>query len=270
MRKLSLREVQLMQLELMRIVDEFCLKNNIRYYLIAGSCLGAIRHGGFIPWDDDIDIALMRDDYDRFIDLFGRSCEHGKYSIQNYFTDSHFVPALSRICIEGTYMDIPSERHLKNRKNTYIDIFPLDNVPDDLKNRKRQKNSLKIIDFLMNLKQYHVYRGTLSERLIKRIVSLMLTVLPLKFLQRVRYRIMTEYSSVETSCVCSTTSKYGYDKQIIDRAVYGEPVRTMFDGIEVNIPRQTETYLRILYGSNYMQLPPEEKRVRPQEVYIGK
>ena len=130
--------------------------------------------------------------------------------------------------------------------------------------------TLKIIDFLMNLKQYHVYRGTLSERLIKRIVSLMLTVLPLKFLQRVRYRIMTEYSSVETSCVCSTTSKYGYDKQIIDRAVYGEPVRTMFDGIEVNIPRQTETYLRILYGSNYMQLPPEEKRVRPQEVYIGK
>lgn len=268
MRKMTLREVQLMQLELMKEVDWICKKYNLVYYLIAGSCLGAVRHGGFIPWDDDIDIAMLREDYDRFVELFGEDADNSRYFIQNYKTEKSFVPALTRICIKNTCVDIPSDRHLKYRKNTYIDVFPLDTVPDDIRLRERQKYRLKLIDRLMNLKQYHIYKGTVSEYIVKKSVALILSVIPLRFLQKLRCRVMTAYSTLEASCVCSTTSKYGYDKQIIAKEIYGNPVRQPFEGIEFNMPERTEDYLKQLYGPNYMQLPPENKRVVPHDVYM--
>ena len=265
--RLSLREVQLMQLELMKEVDSVCRKHNITYYLIAGSCLGAVRHGGFIPWDDDIDIAMMRSDYNRFASIFNKEFDLHKYFLQNYDSDRQFSPALSRICIKGTFVDLKSERHLKTCKNTYIDVFPLDNVPDDEKSRKLHKDRLRILDRLIGLKQYHLYRNTIWERITKSFVSLLLCVLPLRYLQLRRVKEMTRYSSVDTKCVCSTVSKYGYDRQVMDRKIYGVPARIVFEVIEVNVPEYTSEYLQLLYGNNYMQIPPKNKRVQPQTVY---
>ena len=124
MERLSLREVQLMQLELMRQIDRICKKHNIVYYVIAGSCLGAVRHRGFIPWDDDIDIAMMRSEYERFAKIFDEEFDTEKYFLQNYDSDKKFIPALSRICIKGTFVDLKCEKHHKTCKNTYVDLFP--------------------------------------------------------------------------------------------------------------------------------------------------
>lgn len=267
MKELSLREVQLMQLDLMKLVDAFCIEHNIQYYLIAGSCLGAIRHGGFIPWDDDIDIAMMRTDYDRFVELFNSKFTSTEFFLQNSQTDPYFSLSLSRICIKGTFVQIESEKHFKACKNTYIDVFPLDNVPDDEALRAKQMTELKKVDRLIALKEYHLYRKSLFERLAKQFVSSCLSIIPLSFLRKKRYQVMSKYNDIATQCVCSTTSKYGYYKQIIDKNVYGKPRRLVFEGVELNVPEKTNEYLSHLYGINYMQIPPEDKRVKPHKVF---
>lgn len=265
--KLTLKELQELQLNAFMEVDSFCRKNNIIYYLIGGTLLGAIRHGGFIPWDDDMDIAMMRDEYDKFVQIYKTKLENGLF-LQNYHTDIDFSPALSRVCIKGTYVKINSTEHLKFNKNTYIDIFPLDNVPDDDELALKHEKQLKRIDKLISLKLYAVYRNGLLnyKKHIKIIISFFLKVIPLRCLQNKREEIMTKYSNCETNRVCSTVSKYGYKKQIIDRRVYGSPILVKFEGEEFFAPKQYTDYLTQIYG-DYMDLPPEEKRVKPVDVY---
>ena len=114
---MEIRELQLLQLDVMKEIHEVCIKHKIEYYLIAGSVLGAVRHGGFIPWDDDIDIAMMRSQYDEFRSVFYEEFDQTKYFLQDYDTDNEHRPALMRLCIKGTIQDLPYEYHLKNCKN---------------------------------------------------------------------------------------------------------------------------------------------------------
>ena len=267
MKLLSLRELQMLQLDLMKKVDNFCSEHGIEYYLIGGSCLGAVRHKGFIPWDDDIDIAMLREHYDKFVELFQKEFSEQEYFLQNYDTDKEFSPALSRICIRGTLVDIASERHLRTCKNAYIDIFPLDHIPDTVEEREKHRKKLYVIDRLIGLKQYHLYRFTKLEIIAKKIVSLLLSIIPLKCLQRLRVATMTKYKDVLTENVCSTVSKYGYRKQIMSRSIYGKPARMIFEDACLNVPEDTDMYLTLLFGSDYMELPPESKRVAPQTSY---
>ena len=268
MKLLSLRELQMLQLNLMKKVDDFCSRHGIEYYLIGGSCLGAVRHNGFIPWDDDIDIAMLREHYDKFVTLFQKEFSEQKYFLQNYDTDKEFSPALSRICIRGTLVDIKSERHLRTCKNAYIDIFPLDHVPDTIEEREKHRKKLYAIDRLIGLKQYHLYRFTKLEITLKKTVSWLLSLMPLKYLQRLRVATMTKYKDISTENVCSTVSKYGYIKQIMKKSIYGKPVRMLFEGAYLNVPEKTDMYLTLLFGSDYMELPPESKRVEPQTSYM--
>lgn len=268
-RKLELRELQMLQLDVMKEIHKQCVANGIEYYLIAGSLLGAIRHGGFIPWDDDIDIAMMRPHYEKFKALFSKLFDTDKYFLQSYDTDAAFQPALMRVCIKGTYVDVKSQEHLKHCKNTYIDIFPLDNVPDDVSLRVKHAKNLKRIDDVMFAKLYRVYpTNGCAMRLMKKIVSKMLCVVPLKSLQSKRENEMRRYQDVDTECVCSTVSKYGYNRQIMPREIYGTPTTVQFEDTQFMCPKQYLRYLSSLYGDNYMQLPPEEKRIKPQPVYI--
>lgn len=267
LKKLAVREVQLIQLELMKLIDKYCSDHGLKYYLIGGSCLGAVRHKGFIPWDDDIDIALMRKDYDKLVAGLQRYLPKDLYAVQNYETDKAMIPALTRICIIGTFVDIKSEHHLKNWKYTYIDVFPLDNVPDSIPERDKQRKQLQIIDRLIQLKQYHLYRDSVFEVLLKKAVSACLSIIPLKYLQNKRVKTMSKYKGRETINVCSTTSRYGYLKQVINRNIYGEPARLSFEGELFCVPQFYNEYLTHLFGANYMQLPPEDKRVKPQSIY---
>jgi lipopolysaccharide cholinephosphotransferase len=156
MEKLDIKQVQKMQLDVLDMVHGICLKHSIKYYLIGGALIGAIRHKGFIPWDDDIDIGMMRSDYNRFLEICKEELGES-YFLQVYGSDKGYYLPIARICIRGTYIDEYYSAHLKFNKGLYFDIFPLDNIPDDENKRAKQESRLLVIDTLLFFKNCLVY-----------------------------------------------------------------------------------------------------------------
>ena len=268
-RKLDIKELQQLQLLTMKEIHKVCIENNIKYYIIAGSALGAVRHGGFIPWDDDIDIALMREDYERFKVIFYSCFDKEKYFLQDYDSDVDFRPPLMRLCIKGTHLDIECERHWKYCKNAYIDIFPLDNVPNEESLRIEQEKNLLRCKKIINRKLYRIHdTNNFLARFVKRTIGVLLKVIPLSTLQKRYVSEMTKYNNIATECVCSMASQYKYAKQTMHRNIYGTPTLVKFEDAEFFAPENICQYLQQLYGKNYMQIPPVEKRRTPETVYI--
>lgn len=269
MRELTLKEIQASQLELMRKVDKVCREQHINYYLISGSCLGAVRHGGFIPWDDDIDIGMLRCDYERFISGFRDWFDTDRYFLQNEMTDKDFIWSLSRICILGTELDMPWATHLKFNKSMFMDIFPLDNVPDEEKDRDWQRKKIKFYNKLLARKVFSLSGNRVKDE-IKKIVSFCLGWISLSAILIKRREVITRYDKINTKCVCSMASKYGYRKHIMDRNIYGSPIELNFQGEKFCFPENYNEHLRLLFGENYMNLPPVEKREKATKVYVDK
>lgn len=268
-RKLKLRELQLLLLSVMKIIHQFCVKEDIKYYLLGGSMLGAVRHKGFIPWDDDIDIGMPREDYEKFKSLFPQFMDKEKFFLQHAESDRDFSPAIMRLCIAGTILDVKSERHLKNCKNAFIDIFPLDNVPDDKSKRVSQEKNIQRIKRLIDLKLYHIYESNSKFSIYsKELVSFFFRIIPLSYLQKKKEAVMTLYRNEKCENYCSMASQYSYSRQTISKKIYGTPKLIKFEDTELYGAEFPEKYLSHLFGDNYMQLPPEEKRVKPQDVYI--
>ena len=133
MRKLDITEVQALQLSLMKKLHAFMEEKNIKYYMIAGSALGAVRHKGFIPWDDDIDIGLFREDYEKFLNAAKEF--DPQYEIVNHRNAHNCDFCLTRIYIPNTKIDNPVIANTGLDQRLYMDVFPLDNVPDSTDER---------------------------------------------------------------------------------------------------------------------------------------
>lgn len=268
-KELSLRELQMLQLSAMKDIHNMCERLSINYYIIGGTLLGAVRHGGFIPWDDDIDIAMMRPDYERFVQLFNANMNTSKYFLQNFDTDKDFRPALSRVCILGTFLDFKCESHWRYCKCTYVDIFPIDNVPDNEELRLRQDKKLQRQRQLIRRKLYRIHEENSSVViLIKKIVAACLKLYPLSKAQSNVVKTMTLYDGTVTKNVCSMASHYSYDKQNMPRSIYGTPTLIKFEDTSLYGPERVSDYLQKIFGKNYMELPPVEKRDTPTSVYL--
>jgi lipopolysaccharide cholinephosphotransferase len=268
MEKLDIRTLQLIQLEALKEVDRICHAHDITYYFIGGSLIGAVRHQGFIPWDDDIDLAMLRPDYERFTDICKTELNE-KYFLQNEKTDPFFYQTMSRICTLGTFIQEEYSNHIPFNKSVYLDIFPLDKIPEDGEGQKKQASAIRRIDKLIFLKSCYVYdKGFLnSKRIGKKIVQGLLWPLPYHSLMVQREKIIRQYEEAPSSLVCSTASRYRYEKQIhpVDR--FGSPQYLAFEGEYYPVPSDWDGYLKQLYG-NYMQWPPEEKRHPEHDAYF--
>ena len=268
-KKLELNELQGIMLKTIKRIHSFCLENQIKYYIIGGTLLGSIRHEGFIPWDDDIDIAMCRDDFEKFRSLFLQDKSFPDLFLQDYKTDKDFGLSLMRVCIKGTYLDWPAQNHLRNCKNAYIDIFPLDKVPLKEKLQKKQAARIRLINQLCNIKLYKVGESSsFFVSILKHVLHVLLKLIPIKYLVKVRNKVMQKYDNNENlTNVCSMQSHYSYKKQNMNYNIYGQPVLYKFEDTYLMGPQDYDAYLKQLFG-DYMVLPPEDKRPNPLDTYI--
>lgn len=265
MRLLNISEIQSMQLELMKKLHTFLEDNSISYYLIAGSALGAVRHNGFIPWDDDIDVAMFRSDYEKFLSIAMTFCKD--YHVVNYRNSKNCDFGLTRIYFPKTYIEDRSIENTCLDKRLYLDIFPLDNIPDSLKEQNRYEKKIRRIKNIISKIDVRNYDSGKYMLIAKRILSFLLRPIRQNLLKSFE-KMMCKYENIDTLSVCSLCSQYSFKKQAMNKKIYGTPTLRRFEDGEFYFPEKLEKYLITLYGDNYMEIPPVEKRRKGHNIYL--
>lgn len=254
------KKLQQTQMEIMDEVHRVCEKNSIVYYIIGGTALGARRHGGFIPWDLDIDIAMPRKDYDHFMDIWKTEMA-SRFVVRDYNNTEHFTHPHALVCIKNTVLEYIYDKYNRNEENLgiYLDIFPLDKSPEDAWLQKRQAKKLHNISRIKDAKRGYCYRDEFLYRFIKKCISVLIFWTNLDR-QNKRFDIESrKYNEQESTFLCSMSSHYVYSKQCMPASVYGKPSLIAYEGREYYAPEKLDEYLTRIYG-DFMKLPPEEKR----------
>ena len=260
-----LRKVQMTQLEIAKEIRRVCEENNIRYFLADGTFLGAVRHQGFIPWDDDMDLCMLRQDYERFCRIAPEKLDP-KYCLQTWYTDPNYALPFGKVVKRNTvYLEGKKSGRLKEN-GFYVDIFPVDNVPE---NREERQNLAARLLKLYRVKlmksgyQPWVDNGTFLWK--KRLGYLYYQVLALFASQEKLARdfdaLAAGHPRGRTVCEQAALPKPDY----YDAALFDESAVYAFETEQFVGVKDYDGYLKSLYG-DYMQLPPEDQRENRHQI----
>lgn len=251
----SQKEIKQILLNILKDFASFCDEQNLKYYLAFGTLLGAVRHNGFIPWDDDLDIMMPRHDYEKFIDTYKSNfykCIH----IDN--NNSYFYPFAK---VYDTRTIIKEDIIASTEFGLYIDIFPIDGIADG--NSKIQLFPSVILQKCMRNKYSSLSRkrSRIKQTFIH-ITKFLLKPFSLRFLGKEINKLAKKYSYVECNKVA--VSVWGYDYQVYYKIMLGNGRKIQFEDGYYNAPDDWDAVLKLIYG-DYMMLPPESKRVSVHE-----
>lgn len=250
-RTVGLNEIQNLYYSLFPILEAFLIQHNIKYWAIAGTVLGAVRHEGFIPWDEDIDLGMDRENYEKFL-FVSKKLNNKYFYIENYRYTKHVAHALTRVCFKGTYLvnDTLSDKY---DHAFHIDIFPLDFVPLTTLNQKEQEKKLLFLKNKLYYKTVAYHGGIIKRFGLFLVKSLLVFSSSCKITKKMDYIASKKYTNqVDGHIICSMMSQYSYKKQSINVDIYGIPVRCKFGQINILVPEKTTNYLEKLYGNNFM------------------
>lgn len=251
MEPLSREDIRKIQLNLLLSFADFCDRNNLKYYLCGGTLLGAIRHKGFIPWDDDIDVCMLRDDYDKFIELTKENKIKENISISCVEFNNSVYPFIKVLDDTTTINCISNTEDNK----IWIDVFPIDNVPSTknliFKKARFYRNAIYIK--ITN----HYSSGSKFKYNIRKILKFFLFFIPTTYFSKKSNNNSKSYKG-ESDYVAGVAWGYGPSERMHKSVFEGTKYAT-FEGHEFKIIPQYDVYLSALYG-DYLQLPPENKR----------
>jgi lipopolysaccharide cholinephosphotransferase len=252
----TLRKLQMTELEMLKEVDRICRKYDIKYSLDGGTLLGAIRHNGFIPWDDDADVVMLRPEYIRFYKACKKELDKDKFFLQDFRTDLDYRWGYSKMRRNGTVFLREGQEHGKWNQSVFIDIFVYDQVPDS----KILRRIHLLICFCIRKGLYaEVGRKSASNGLFRKLYQL-LYIIPRDRWVRQLEKMAEITSRKRTELVRHMT--YPYRKECrygLPRECFDEYIDKEFEGFKFKIFKNYDLYLTRLYG-DYMILPPVEKR----------
>ncbi|MGD0167867.1 MAG: LicD family protein [Gaiellaceae bacterium] len=248
----QLRRLQLAELEILKEFQRICSEYSLRYYLLGGSALGAVRHRGFIPWDDDIDVGLPRPDFEKF----GELCEtelDPRYFWQTTATDRLFYNIFGKVRANNTEMLEQGSAHLPIHHGIYIDVFPLDGVPRGCIARMFHKKLLRA--WLLTSKKVLTRIDAPPLPFTWRVASL----LPRRPFDVICPKMVRHYRYDDADIVVNAAGSWGYDKESVPRTWLEDGAELPFEDIRSICPAKWHEYLSQLYD-DYMRYPPEDNR----------
>lgn len=257
MKIIEIDELRSIQLKILCEIDQFCHDNDIKYYICSGTLIGAVRHKGYIPWDDDIDICMFRTEYNKFFKLFNknRTDEFKAICIDNY---SEYYLVSGKVINTNTIMD--EDINIDQKLGVYVDIFQLDDLPNDKRKIDILNNRISVYRNLLALKTI-----TLNKRrsaLKNMALSLGNKLVPDNIIPKLIKKINVlsqKYNNMGYELV-GDIGNYTYGEgEVLRKEWFDPPVKLTFEGLEFDAPNKFDEVLKRMFG-DYMTLPPEEKR----------
>ncbi len=270
----ELKKVKLAELKILKEIIKFCEEINLPYFLAYGTALGAVRHKGFIPWDDDIDIGLKREDYERFLKEAPKWFEGSDMFVQHISTEKTCPYTYAKVRLNGTIFSEYANRNVKCHQGVYVDVFPFDELPVSIEEQKKQYFKAQ------KLAKRYVYRQTpdIAEKptnfklyvkqVVRKIINKIYKVKSAEKLYEDLTSEMTKYNGCNSriyGCLFYPKFKAG----CMTEEMISNLKKVQFEDIQACVPADVNDYLKSQYG-DYMKLPPIEQRVghRPYKVVI--
>lgn len=254
------RKVQLLQLEIAKEIKRVCEKYDIQYALKGGSLLGAVRHEGFIPWDDDMDFGMERSEYDRFVKIAPKELGE-KYFLQTWDSEEHFALPFAKVMLKDTLWMERFTKDVDISHCLYVDIFPIDPLPNEEKKRALQRKKLIFCRQLL-LSKNHYNAGNYKrgwKKYLYKLTSLPALFISNKSLKRHFLKVIESGYEADNEYYYSFGSQYHYKKGMMKKEWVMKLKPYLFEGEIFPGPADYDGNLRMLYG-DYMKLPPVEKR----------
>lgn len=264
MKALTMEEIKAIEYDILSEVASFCDSHGIQYYLVCGTLLGAIRHNGFIPWDDDIDIGMPRPDYERFI----REYTSPSLTLHDFRRDPVYPYPFAKVsdprtCLIETNLETPAAM------GVYIDIFPIDGMPE---NEKEQKRFFNLLNWDRRLLGWKRISNTAEVGFTHKVVQVIAKILlkPTAMSQLIaRYdRHVKQYPYDTASHVGHFVTAAAWGSDIKPKSLFENAVKHPFEQGEFWVPGDYDQYLTIEYG-DYMKLPPKEKQIAIHGFTVG-
>ena len=257
MEETLLKRLQKIEFETLRLFINICNKYELRYFMLGGSCLGAVRHSGFIPWDDDIDVGMPRKDYNKFLDIAQSEFPENIF-LQTMNTDIGYSMCFAKLRNSDTTFIESSVKNFNINHGVYIDVFPLDGITDDKRKLKKYLFKRRILQRAKG--KYYLHTKEKSNSFKSRVGDIICRVLfpKLRNILKAEEKLMLKYDYDECNLVFNYCGAWG-EKEISPKEWFGTGKDAEFEDLTVTIPQNSDAYLTKLYG-DYMSLPPVEKR----------
>ena len=260
-----MNELQKIEFDLFKCFADICQELNLKYFLVCGSALGAARHKGFIPWDDDFDVGMYRDDYNKFIKL-APSLLPEEFFLQNYHTDPEFPYVFSKLRNSNTTFIQKILSNLNINHGIYIDIFPLDGCPNSYFELKKlnflKKHYLRQLNAALNMPKTLSLRGKVTVGIFKFFGCHKRTVKILKKYEK----LISRYPVKDSTIICNHGTWHGKRDYIL-KEIYGNGTQIIYEDAIVRVPEKYDEYLTSLYG-DWRTPPPRDERDDPHNCEI--
>lgn len=254
------RNLQIMQVSIVEDIDKICEEYGLRYYMIGGTLLGAVRHKGFIPWDDDIDLVMYRQDYDKLIKILQDRYSE-KYFVQTFNSDRHYTRYIAKVRLNGTRLVESYLEGAKSHSGIYVDIFPLDNTRKcDGVGLEIRGKVVRCLFAYKTIKHNAMVKKSGLKFYLGKFLRFFTYVVPESLVNKLFDFVCEMDNSKDCNFTTNFASHFKWKKQMFPNEVFGDGCRLEFEGHMFNAPDKYIEILERLYGKNYMELPPEEKR----------
>ena len=247
------------ELETLKEIDRICKKHNINYFLTGGSLLGAIRYGKSIPWDDDLDIGMLREDFERFRKICPQEINTSKFTYASYTTEENCHYLFDKIRLKNTYFSTEFSAKYKIQDGVFVDIFVYDITSPSSIKQKLHINLVKTAIRFLNMKWTGKADRTMNGYLFSRIAMPFVKIVPFKMLHKFSDKMLMFYNNKKSDFLIDGTglniNRGAFRKELLEKLT-----EINFEGMSVPIPENYDGFLKHVYGENYLNEPSLFKR----------